>query len=125
MIHKERKGAMAKQTGNESTVDNIVFDSKMRKTFVEGVFQDIKGYFENKTDGLVEVTYDDYALDGHEFGFKLRAIKSAECRRQMFSETVSAIVNVVNYMFQGDSENYDIAICTEDGLLEVEIVSNW
>lgn len=43
----------------------------------------------------------------------------------MFSEIVSAIVNAINYMFQGDSENYDVAVFTEDGALEVEIVSNW
>ena len=118
---------MAKQktTNVDYAVGSILFDSKMRKTLVEGVIQDIKGYFENKTNGLVEVTYDDYALDGHEFGFKLHAVKRAECKKQMFSETVSAIVNAINYMFQGDIENYDVAVFTEDGALEVELVSNW
>ena len=124
MRHKE-KSTMAKQTGNGSTIDSIVFDGKMRKTLVEGVIQDIKGYFDSRTNGLVEVTYDDYALNGHEFGFKLHAVKSAECKKQMFSETVSAIVNAINYMFQGDNENYDIAVFTEDDALEVELVSNW
>lgn len=81
MRHKERKSTMAKKTRNCSTIDSIVFDSKMRKALVEGVIQDIKGYFENKTNGLVEVTYDDYALDGHEFGFKLHTAKSAECKK--------------------------------------------
>ena len=124
MRHKE-KSTMADQTENDSTINNIVFDSKMRKTLVEGVIQDLKGYFDSRTNGLVEVTYDDYDLSGHEFGFKLHAVKSAECKKQMFSETVSAIVNAINYMFQGDSEDYDIAVFTEDGALEVEIVSNW
>ena len=55
--------------------DCIVFDGNARKTFVEGMLQDIKGYFESKTNGLVEVTYEDYSLKNHEFGFKVLVAK--------------------------------------------------
>ena len=108
---------------NESTC--IVFDCNARKTFVEGILQDIKGYFESKTNGLVEVTYEDYSLKNHEFGFKVFVAKGTKCKKQMFSETSSAIVNAVNYLFPGGNEQYDIAVFSEDSKLEFEIVSNW
>lgn len=103
----------------------IVFNTEVRKTLVEGILQDIKGYFESKTDGLAKITYEDYNLKAHEFGFKLFVKKGADCKKQMFSETASAIVNAVNYIFPGGSEQYDISIFTEDAKLEIEIVSNW
>ena len=112
-----------KSLKNES--DCIVFDSNARKTFVEGMLQDIKGYFESKTNGLVEVTYEDYSLKNHEFGFKVLVAKGPKCKKQMFSETASAIVNAVNYLFPGGNEQYDIAVFSEDSKLEFEIVSNW
>ena len=105
--------------------DCIVFDTKARKTFVEGVLADIKGYFESKTDGLVEISYEDYSLKNHEFGFKLQASRTSKCKKQMFVNAASAIVNSINYMFRGDNEQYDIAICTEEDKLVVEFVSNW
>ena len=108
---------------NESTC--IVFDGNARKTFVEGIVQDIKGYFENKTNGLVEVTYEDYSLKNHELGFKVLVAKGPKCKKQMFSETASAIANAVNYLFPGGNEQYDIAVFSEDNKLEFEIVSNW
>ena len=112
-----------KSLKNES--DCIVFDGNARKTFVEGMLQDIKGYFESKTSGLVEVTYEDYSLKNHEFGFKVLVAKGPKCKKQMFSETASAIVNAVNYLFTGGNEQYDIAVFSEDSKLEFEIVSNW
>ena len=108
---------------NESTC--IVFDGNARKTFVEGIVQDIKGYFESKTNGLVEVTYEDYSLKNHEFGFKVFVVKGIKCKKQMFSETASAIANAVNYLFPGGSDQYDITVFYEDNKLELEIVSNW
>ena len=105
--------------------DCIVFDGNARKTFVEGMLQDIKGYFESKTNGLVEVTYEDYSLKNHEFGFKVLVAKGPKCKKQMFSETASAIVNAVNYLFPGGNEQYDIAVFSESNKLEFEIVSNW
>ena len=108
---------------NESTC--IVFDGNARKTFVEGIVQDIKGYFESKTNGLVEVTYEDYSLKNHEFGFKVLVAKGPKCKKQMFSETSSAIVNAVNYLFPGGNDQYDITVFSEDNKLEFEIVSNW
>lgn len=112
-----------KSLKNESNC--IVFDGNARKTFVEGMLQDIKGYFESKTNGLVEVTYEDYSLKNHEFGFKVLVAKGPKCKKQMFSETASAIVNAVNYLFPGGNEQYDIAVFSEDNKLEFEIVSNW
>lgn len=103
----------------------IIFDGKVRKMLVEGVLQDIKGCIESKTNGLVEVIYEDYSLADHEFGFKLYAQKSANCKRQMFYEATAAIVSMVNYMLQGGNEQYDVAVSTEDNKLEVEFVSNW
>ena len=105
--------------------DCIVFDGNARKTFVEGMLQDIKGYFESKTNGLVEVTYEDYSLKNHEFGFKVLVAKGPKCKKQMFSETESAIVNAMNYLFPGGNEQYDIAVFSEDNKLEFDIVSNW
>ena len=112
-----------KSLKNES--DCIVFDGNARKTFVEGMLQDIKGYFESKTNGLVEVTYEDYSLKNHEFGFKVLVAKGPKCKKQMFSETASAIVNAVNYLFPGRNEQYDISVFSEGNKLEFEIVSNW
>lgn len=112
-----------KSLKNES--DCIVFDGNARKTFVEGMLQDIKGYFESKTNGLVEVTYEDYSLKNHEFGFKVLVAKGPKCKKQMFSETASAIVNAMNYLFPGGNEQYDNAVFSEDNKLEFEIVSNW
>lgn len=112
-----------KSLKNESNC--IVFDGNARKTFVEGMLQDIKGYFESKTNDLVEVTYEDYSLKNHEFGFKVLVAKGPKCKKQMFSETASAIVNAVNYLFPGGNEQYDIAVFSEDNKLEFEIVSNW
>ena len=112
-----------KSLKNES--DCIVFDGNARKTFVEGMLQDIKGYFESKTNGLVEVTYEDYSLKNHEFGFKVLVAKGPKCKKQMFSQTASAIVNAVNYLFPGGNEQYDIAVFSEGNKLEFEIVSNW
>ena len=108
---------------NESTC--IVFDGNARKTFVEGIVQDIKGYFESKTNGLVEVTYEDYSLKNHEFGFKVLVAKGPKCKKQMFSETASAIANAMNYLFPGGNDQYDIAVFSEDSKLEFEIASNW
>ena len=108
---------------NESTC--IVFDGNARKTFVEGIVQDIKGYFENKTNGLVEVTYEDYSLKNHEFGFKVFVVKGTKCKKQMFLETANAIANAVNYLFPGGNEQYDITVFSGDSKLEFEIVSNW
>ena len=107
------------------SISPIVFNTEVRKTLVEGILQDIKGYFESKTDGSVEITYEDYSLKAHEFGFKLFVKKGADCKKQMFSEAASAIVNAVNYIFPGGNEQYDVAVFTEDDKLEVEIVSNW
>ena len=112
-----------KSLKNES--DCIVFDGNARKTFVEGMLQDIKGYFECKTNGLVEVTYEDYSLKNHEFGFKVLVVKGTKCKKQMFSETASAIANAVNYLFPGGNDQYDITVFSEDNKLEFEIVSNW
>lgn len=113
------------ESSNANLENCIVFNGKMRKTFVEGVFQDIKGYFENKTDGLVKVSYEDYDIKDHEFGFKLY-VTSNGCKRQVFNEVSDAIVNIVSYMFAGDMSHYDIAFSKDDNSkLEVEFVSNW
>lgn len=103
----------------------ILFNCEVRKMLVEGVLQDVKGYFESKTDGLVDISYEDYNLKNHEFGFKLHVLKTSKCKKQMFSEVSSAVVNAVNYAFPGENEQYDITIFTEDGRLDTEIVSNW
>lgn len=59
----------------------IVFDGDARKTFIEGVIQDIKGYFESKSNGLVEISYEDYNLKNHEFGFKVFVVKGSNCTK--------------------------------------------
>ena len=103
----------------------ILFNGDMRKVFVEGVLQDIKGYFEHKTNGKVVVKYDDFTLKDHEFGFKLYVEKTSSCKKQMWSEVSSAVVNVVNFMFSMDNSTIDVSICAENGKLEVEVVSKW
>lgn len=107
----------------------IIFNGDMRKAFVEGVLQDIKGMFEQKTDGKVAITYADHDFKNHEFGFRLNVEKTSKCSKQMWSEATSAIVNVVNYMFPTDGMNMDVSICTEDttegGSLEIDLTSNW
>lgn len=108
----------------------IIFDSNMRKTFVEGVMQDVKGYFENKTDGKVSVSYEEKPLKNHEFCFKMYVKKEDDCTRQMWSEVTSAIVNIVSYMFPASSANniepaIDVMFCSDTKSLEVEVVSNW
>lgn len=118
----------SKKSINEKTIEannHILFDGKMRKLFVEGVFQDIKGYFEHETNGKVEVMYEDFNLKNYEFGFKLKATKTKDCKKQMFVEVTSSIVNIVGYMFRGDSEQYDVTFTANDDCLEVEFVSNW
>lgn len=104
----------------------IVFNTEMRKTFIKGVLQDIKGYFESKTDGQVEVSYEDYNVGSHEFGFKLGIKRGPTCSKQMFSEASSAICNLVNYMMPADEfEKFDLTTFVEDEMIEFEIVSNW
>ena len=105
--------------------NTILFNTKMRKTFVEGILQDAKGYFESKTDGKVEVTYEDIMLKNHEFGFKMHFSKGKKCTKQMFNEASNAFVNVMQYMFSSDIEHYDLTFTTQPGLVELEFVSNW
>ena len=52
-------------------------------------------------------------------------VKGTKCKKQMFSETSSAIANAVNYLFPGGNDQYDITVFSEDNKLEFEIVSNW
>ena len=104
----------------------IVFNTEMRKTFIKGVLQDIKGYFESKTDGKVEVSYEEFELGSHEFAFKLKTRRSSDCSKQLFSEVGSAMCNVVNYMFPADEfEKFDLTTFVKDEMIEFEIVSNW
>ena len=108
----------------------IIFNTEMRKIFVKGVLQDIKGYFENKTNGVIEVLYEDYDLKNHEFGFKLYIKKTNACSKQTWSEVSSSIVNVINYMFSMntiDKNNiaFDVTITADSSCLEVELISNW
>lgn len=122
------KEKTVKKTNIEESIDSsshIIFDGKIRKMLVEGVLRDIKGYFESKTNGLVEVIYEDYILKDHEFGFRLYVVKSSRCKKQLFSETTSAIINAINYVFSGGSDQYDVASFAENNRLEFEIVSNW
>lgn len=113
------------ETSEESTMP-IVFNSEMRKTFIKGVIQDIKGYFESKTSGKVEISYEDINLGNHEFGFKLTISKGKDCTKQMFSEVSSAACNVVNYMIPADEfDKFDLTTTTENNRVEFEIVSNW
>lgn len=109
----------------ENKCDSIVFNGNMRRTFIEGVVQDMKGYFESRSNGLVEVVYEDYNLKGHEFGFKIFVVKTAKCSKQLFSEVASAVVNTANYMFSAGNDQYDISIFSENDKIEIEIVSNW
>ena len=103
----------------------IMFNGKMRKKFVEGVFQDAKGYFESATNGKARIGYEGFNIIGHEFGFKLKLERCNGCTKQLFNEVSSALVNVINYMFRGDNEQYDLSFTTGDNLVEVEFVSNW
>lgn len=128
MTSKLKKMVSAKKTPDDGNLP-ILFNGKMRKTFVEGVLQDIKGYFEQRTDHKVDVRYEDHDLKNHEFGFRLTVEKTSKCTKQMWSEVANAIANVVNYMFPADGMTMDMSISTEDtiecGKLEVELVSNW
>lgn len=121
----KKDGLQLDAAGNELVRDPVLFNSSMRKTFVEGVLQDIKGYFEMKASGKVEVTYEDFPLKRHEFGFKLQLKKAKTCSKQLFNEVSGALVNIVSYMFPGDDEQYDISYCTSSKEIEIELVSNW
>lgn len=104
----------------------ILFNTEMRRTFIKGVLQDIKGYFESKTNGKVEVSYEDHGVGSHEFGFKLKIKRGLDCSKQMFSEASAAVCNIVNYMLPADDfEKLDLTTFTEDELVEFEILSNW
>lgn len=103
----------------------IVFNYNMRKTFVVGVLQDMKGYFEMVTDGMVSITYESLDLKNHEFSYKLVLTRNDRCTKQMFNEVSCALVNAVNYMFPADSDEYDVSISTASGKVEVEFASNW
>lgn len=115
-----------KAASKTQTVSPILFNGEMRKTFIKGVLQDIKGYFESKTDGNVEVTYEDNNLKNYEFGFKLFLKRGKNCSKQMFSEAGSAIVNLMNYMFPADEfEKFDLTTFNTDKEIEFELMSNW
>lgn len=121
----KKDGSQLNAASNEPVRDPILFNSSMRKTFVEGVLQDIKGYFEMKAGGKVEVTYEDFQLKRHEFGFKLQLKKAKACSKQLFNEVSGALINIVSYMFPGDDEYYDISYYILSNKIEVEFVSNW
>lgn len=104
---------------------SILFNGAMRKTFVEGVFQDMKGYFEMKSNGMVSVTYEDFNLKNHEFGFKMSLTRNDKCSKQLFNEVSGAFINSMNYMFSADSNEYDLSFSTSRNSVEVEFVSNW
>ena len=115
-------------SGDDGDADRspILFNTEMRRTFIKGVLQDIKGYFESKTNGKVEVYYEDHGVGSHEFGFKLKIKKGLDCSKQMFSEASAAVCNVVDYMLPADEfEKFDLTTFTEDELVEFEILSNW
>ena len=115
-------------SGDDGDADRspILFNTEMRRTFIKGVLQDIKGYFESKTNGKVEVSYEDHGVGSHEFGFKLKIKKGLDCSKQMFSEASAAVCNVVDYMLPADEfEKFDLTTFTEDELVEFEILSNW
>lgn len=115
-------------SGDDGDADRspILFNTEMRRTFIKGVLQDIKGYFESKTDGKVEVSYEDHDVGSHEFGFKLKIKRGLDCSKQMFSEASAAVCNIVNYMLPADEfEKFDLTTFTEDELVEFEILSNW
>lgn len=103
----------------------ILFNGAMRKTFVEGVFQDMKGYFEMKSNGMVSVTYEDFNLKNHEFGFKMSLTRNDKCSKQLFNEVSGAFINSMNYMFSADSNEYDLSFSTSHNSVEAEFVSNW
>ena len=133
LLKKTRKSTknmrkMIAISGDDSDADRspILFNTEMRKTFIKGVIQDIKGYFESQTDGKVEITYEDFNVGSHEFGFKLKIKRGLDCSKQMFSEVSSAICNLMNYMMPADEfEKFDLTTFTEDELVEFEILSNW
>ena len=123
---KKKKTACEKEKCDADSLDDVIlFNTQMRKTFVEGVLQDVKGYFESKTNGKVEVSYEDFNLKNHEFGFKMLMSKEKDCTKQMFSEASSAFVNIINYMFSGESDQYDVSFSSSNDKVELEIVSNW
>ena len=104
----------------------IIFDSEMRKTFLKGVIQDIKGYFEERTSGAISIIYEEVKLKKYEFAFKLYVNCEEKCTKQIFSEVSSAIVNVVNYMFPIDiADRLDVTIFNNKKKLEIEFVSLW
>ena len=122
-VHK-----MVVSSGDDCDADRslILFNTEMRRTFIKGVLQDIKGYFESKTNGKVEVSYEDHDVGSHEFGFKLKIKRGLDCSKQMFSEASAAVCNIVNYMLPADEfEKFDLTTFTEDELVEFEILSNW
>ena len=130
MARKTKKNVkkIAQKAIAEKNVANsgiVIFDGKMRKALVEGVLQSIKSIIESSTDEEVSIVCEDYALKGHEFGFKLCISRGEFCKKQTFSEVVSAVANAVSYMFPGNEEQYDIELATEDSALEVIVVSNW
>ena len=123
-----RMRKMVAITSDDGDIDRspILFNTEMRRTFIKGVLQDIKGYFESKTDGKVEVSYEDHGIGSHEFGFKLKIKRGPDCSKQMFSEASVAVCNIVNYMLPADEfEKFDLITFTEDELVEFEILSNW
>lgn len=111
--------------GSTSSNAQVVFNSEMRKALVEGVLQDLKGYIESKTNGLVELSYEDYSQKGHEFGFRLFATRSQACKKQLFQEACDAVSNAIDYMFPGECNDYDISLSKTSTVLEIEFVSNW
>lgn len=117
---------MSTMSCDESNESSIIFNTEMRKIFIKGVLQDIKGYFENRTNGKVEITYEEFNLGSHEFAFKLKIKRGLDCSKQMFSEAGSAICNVVNYMFPADEfEKFDLTTFVDGELIEFDIISNW
>lgn len=123
-----RMRKMVAITSDDGDIDRslILFNTEMRRTFIKGVLQDIKGYFESKTDGKVEVSYEDHGIGSHEFGFKLKIKREPDCSKQIFSEASAAVCNIVNYMLPADEfEKFDLITFTEDELVEFEILSNW
>lgn len=121
-----RKMVVGSSDDGDAGGSPILFNTEMRRTFIKGVLQDIKGYFESKTDGKVEVSYEDHGVGSHEFGFKLKIKRGLDCSKQMFSEASAAVCNIVNYMLPADEfEKFDLTTFTEDELVEFEILSNW
>lgn len=121
-----RKMVVGSSDDGDAGRSPILFNTEMRRTFIKGVLQDIKGYFESKTDGKVEVSYEDHGVGSHEFGFKLKIKRGLDCSKQMFSEASAAVCNIVNYMLPADEfEKFDLTTFTEDELVEFEILSNW